>query len=166
MMSGKRVLSLNLLSMVVALFVLTAQGAAADSELTQTPATPQEFVEQYAAASASMSAEAIASFYHAEVTSIPFTGVSRVMRGRPQQVEELKGLFVSLEARGIVSLKLADYAIMQLSDHFALTRLRWELARADDTVANVVNSTYVLRLEDVGWRVVTILEMGAPHGRD
>lgn len=165
-MRFKTVLSLNRLSMVIALSVLMAQGAAADSESIQKPATPQEFVELYAAASASMSAEAVASFYNEEVTSIPFTGSSRVMRGKAQQREELDGLFVSLESRGIVSLKLADYAIMQLSDHFALTRLRWELARADDTVANVVNSTYVLRLEDVGWRVVTILEMGAPHGRD
>ncbi|MEQ8508687.1 MAG: DUF4440 domain-containing protein [Rhodospirillaceae bacterium] len=128
------------------------------------PATPQDFVTLYAVASAAMSAEAVASFYHEEVTSIPFAGPSRVMRGNAQQQEELQGLFDSLASRGIASLILADYSITQLSDHFATTRLRWELSQADGKTVNVINSTYVIRREDSGWRVVTILEMGKPHG--
>ena len=168
--SKKRLQNLWRVCVVALLLSSPTRVTAADQALV--PATPQDFVTLYAVASAAMSAEAVASFYHEEVTSIPFAGPSRVMRGNAQQQEELQGLFDSLASRGIASLIrgiasliLADYSITQLSDHFATTRLRWELSQADGKTVNVINSTYVIRREDSGWRLVTILEMGKPHGR-
>ena len=154
----------NLLSVCCVAFFLASPTRISATEQELVPATPQEFVKLYAAASAAMSAEAVAGFYNPDVTSIPFKGPSRVMRGNAQQQKELGGLFENLKSRGIVSLTLADYAITQISDHFAFVRLRWELSKSDGAISNVINSTYVLRLEDVGWRVATILEMGKPHG--
>lgn len=161
--SKKRLQNLWRVCVVALLLSSPTRVTAADQALV--PATPQDFVTLYAVASAAMSAEAVASFYHEEVTSIPFAGPSRVMRGNAQQQEELQGLFDSLASRGIASLILADYSITQLSDHFATTRLRWELSQADGKTVYVINSKYVIRREDSGWRVVTILEMGKPHGR-
>lgn len=140
----------------------TAQEPGSDTNLM--PATPQEFAERYGAASASLSGDAVAAFYSDEVTSIPYRGESYVMTGKAEQGERLAGFFTSLDARGITALVLSDYTITQISDHFAFARLRWDLSKADGTVAHTVNSTYVLRLEEAGWRAVTILEMGKPHG--
>lgn len=142
---------------------------AADTSASTTPpklfpATPHEFTQLYAAASASLSSEAVASFYSAEVRSIPFQGESYIMMGQAKQQELLAGFFDGLAARKISALTLSDYAITQISDHFAITRLRWDLSGADGTNVRTINSTYVIRLEDTGWRVVTILEMGQPHG--
>lgn len=162
----KPLVSMLLISVCLVFAIGFTPLAAQDTESPRalSPATPYEFVEQYAAASAAMSAERVASFYTSEVRSIPFTGASRMMSGNSQQREELAGLFTSLPERGITSLQLTDYAITQISEHFAFTRLRWELKTSDGDIANTINSTYVLRLEEAGWRVVTILEMGAPHG--
>ncbi|MEQ8733585.1 MAG: DUF4440 domain-containing protein [Rhodospirillaceae bacterium] len=162
--TGSKMLLQNLWSVCVVAVFLASPTRVMTAEQDLVPATPHDFVTLYAAASAAMSAEAVASFYHEDVTSIPFAGPSRVMRGNAQQQEELQGLFDSLASRGIASLILADYSITQLSDHFATTRLRWELSQADGKTVNVINSTYVIRREDTGWRVVTILEMGKPHG--
>lgn len=133
-------------------------------ELRLFPATPQEFAQLYGAASASKSAEAVASFYSAEVRSVPFKGDPYIMSGKEEQRERLAGFFEGVSARGISGLILSDYAITQISDHFAFARLRWDLTTADGVVVNTVNSTYVIRLEEAGWRVVSILEMGRPHG--
>lgn len=125
--------------------------------------TPHDFVRLYAAASASKSAAAVASYYGAEVRSVPFQGEPYIMTGKEEQEGLLAGFFDGLAGRGIENLTLSDYAITQISDHFAFTRLRWELLRADGTIANTINSTYVIRLEEDGWRVTSILEMGKPH---
>lgn len=129
----------------------------------ETAATPHDFVRLYAAASASKSADAVASFYGAEVRSIPYQGEPYIMLGKEEQCELLSGFFDGLAGRGIDALTLSDYAITQISDHFAFTRLRWELLTADGTIANTINSTYVIRREEDGWRVMSILEMGQPH---
>lgn len=153
------------LSMVISLQGATPSTAQQlGAGISPMPATPQEFAEGYGAASASLSSEAVASFYSNEVTSIPYKGESYVMTGKAEQRERLAGFFTSLDSRGITALVLSDYTITQISDHFAFARLRWDLSQADGTVANTVNSTYVLRLENAGWRAVTILEMGKPHG--
>ncbi len=151
---------------VIMVFLGTTPSAAqqTDSNIGLMPATPHEFAERYGAASASLSAEAVAAFYSNEVTSIPYRGESYVMTGKTEQQELLSGFFTGLDGRGITALVLSDYTITQLSDHFAFARLRWDLSKEDGTVANTINSTYVLRLEDAGWRAVTILEMGKPHG--
>jgi len=126
------------------------------------PATPQEFAALYGAASASYSAEAVASFYGDVVISYAHTGTTRTMAGKEEQVSLLAAFYEGLEQRGITSLNLTDYAVTEVSNEFAFSRMRWELAEADGTVKNTVMSTYVLRREKPGWRVVSILEMGAP----
>ncbi len=87
----------------------------------------------------------------------------RVMDGNAQQRAELAGFFKTLKERGITSLSLTDYTVIEISNDFAFTRLRWELSNATGQVENTVMSTYVLRAEEAGWRAVGILEMGAPH---
>lgn len=127
-----------------------------------TPASPKDFAVMYGEASASFSAEAVASFYGETVVSIAHTGTMRTMAGKPQQVAELAGFYTALGERGITSLNLADYTVIELSNEFALSRMRWELADSSGAVRNTVMSTYVIRREAPGWRVVSILEMGRP----
>lgn len=141
-----------------------AEGHEADAPRALSPATPYEFAEQYGAASASMSAEAVASYYSDSVLSIPFKGESTTRTGSAVNIAALTGLFSGLKERGVSSLRLTDHTITQLSNHFATVRMRWELSDTDGQIKNTVMSTYVIRLEEPGWRVVTILEMGSPHG--
>lgn len=154
-------------SLISGLHPTAARAADTDESTTSAklfPATPHEFTQLYAAASASLSSEAVASFYSAEVRSIPYQGEPYIMLGKAKQQELLGGFFEGLAARNISALTLSDYAITQISDHFAITRLRWDLSAADGAHVRTINSTYVIRLENAGWRVVTILEMGQPHG--
>lgn len=133
------------------------------SARTDVPQTPHDFAALYGAASASHSAEAVASFYGDVVISFAHTGTMRTMAGKEQQVAELAAFYDGLKKRGITSLRLTDYTITELSNEFATSRMRWELADADGNVKNTVLSTYVIRRELPGWRVVSILEMGAPR---
>lgn len=142
---------------------LAAQDQPLQAASNLQPATLHDFAAQYGAASEAMSAEAVASFYSDSVVSIPYKGVSTTWHGKGEQVEALAGFFSGVKDRGVSSLRLADYTTTQLSNDFATARLRWELTKADSEAVTVVMSTYVLRLEDPGWRAVAILEMGAPQ---
>lgn len=149
-------------------FALPSTDAMANDHSGQTentlyPSTPREFAVLYGAASTAMSAESVASFYGDVVVSIGSTGAMRQMNGNAQQRAELDTFFTALKERGITSLNLTDYTTTQLSNVFALVRLRWELGGLGGTAKNAIMSIYLIRLEEPGWRVVGILEMGAPQ---
>ena len=124
--------------------------------------TPRDLVVLFGEASAAMSADDVASLDSDTVVSIPLKGDMRVMNGNAQLRAELAELYTGLKEQGVTSVQLADYTITEVSNDFAFARLRWELINADGHVENAVISAYVLRLEQPGWRIVSILEMGAP----
>ena len=140
-----------------------ADGHNAEADGNLSPATPYEFVQMYSAASEAKSSPGVAGLYSNVLVSIPFKGEMSIMTGFEEQRLALDGLFADLKARGINAFSLADYTITKVSNDFAFARLRWELKTAPDSSVNTIMSTYVIRLEDDGWRAVSILEMGTPH---
>jgi hypothetical protein len=142
-----------------------AEDSSETPDSTLTPATPEEFVKRYRDASVDMSEEGVAALYSEILIGIPHTGPVNFIEGNESQRESLAGLFQRLKSSHVKSMRMGDYTITSLSDDFAIARVTWEIALQDEQVPTRQLSTYVLRLEEDGWRAVAILEMGAPDTR-
>jgi hypothetical protein len=113
-----------------------ADDQSAQDANTVSPSTPHEFAALYGAASEAMSAEAVAGYYSDTLVSVGSKGAMRVTTGKIQQQAELAAFFTAVKERGITSISLADFTIMEVSNDFAVARLRWELRNAVDRVEN------------------------------
>ena len=139
-----------------------AKDSSAVAQSTVFPATPRDRARSFAEATKLMDATKIVALASKQTTVFSSEHAAQRTADNEQNKKDLEDFYGNFRVRG-KGIAAADYSITQFSDDFAFVRFTWEVSQVGKAeVLTRINSSYLLRLEQDGWRFVGVIELGPP----
>lgn len=130
-------------------------------------ATPLEFAQRYAEFTQAWDAAAINTLVSDQMTLIWADAHDTPQKtlSREQQLTILSQMYKLEKASG-KTIRPADYIITQQSNDFAVIKFTWDVRDPADNSINFAHTSYVIRRETKGWRLVYVMELAPGFGGD
>lgn len=131
------------------------------------PATPLEFAQRYAEFTQAWDAAAINTLVSDQMTLIwaDANDTPQKTLSHAQQLAVLSQMYTLEKASG-KTIRPADYIITQHSDDFAVIKFTWDVRDPADNSITFAHTSYVIRREKEGWRLVYVMELAPGFGGD
>ncbi len=128
-----------------------------------TPATPLEFAERYAEFTESLDAAGANTLVSDQMTLIWAGDAPQTTLSHSEQLAALTDIYTAEKAAG-KKLRAADYVVTQHSNDFAILKFTWEVQDPAEASINYAHTSYVIRRESKGWRLVYVMELAPGFG--
>ena len=163
----RRCFSLAIVIGLAPLLVAASATAEDDLEIERSalyPLTPEEWARAFAAATSALDVANIVALSSDQATVFYNNGDPQLTQDKGQQEEGLSEFYRNFRAQS-KGIAADDFSITQFSNDFAFVRYTWEVTQLEDgKVLARLNSSYLLRLEQDGWRSIGVIEQGPPSG--
>lgn len=142
---------------------MTSAHSGTKEDQDMSPATPLEFAQRYIEFTENLDAASINTLVSDQMTLIRSNGSPQKTYSRSEQLVALTEIY-KIEKDAGKKLRAADYTITQHSNDFAILKFTWEVYDpAEDSIA-YAHTSYIIRREKNGWRLVFVMELAPGFG--